>query len=146
MKSIHLWLRGFVSIILNLFLRVFAISTFLKFIHAPKNPKKGYPENNLPTYIFFISLPSGLPMDILNAPMSRVTCPNVENPENQLINFVIFTLNAQNWTAWFSGFSTFKKTQMAKTLRNGLSMCHFWSVAKVAPGFWCAKESKNLER
>ena len=50
-KSYQLWLRGFVSIILNPFLRVFAISAFLKVIHAPKNPNFRYPENNLPTYI-----------------------------------------------------------------------------------------------
>ena len=48
------WLRGFVLIILNLFLRNFAISAFLKVILA-----------------------------IGTFPMSRVTCPNVENPENQ---------------------------------------------------------------
>ena len=34
------------------FLRVFAISAFLKVIHAPQTPKRGYPENNLPTYNF----------------------------------------------------------------------------------------------
>ena len=51
-KSDQLWLRGFVSIILNPFLRVFAISAFLKVIHAPKTPNFRYPENNLPTYIF----------------------------------------------------------------------------------------------
>ena len=59
-KSNHLWLRGFVSIILNLVLRVFAISAFLKVIHAHKTLKKPqergyfrYPENNLPTYVFW---------------------------------------------------------------------------------------------
>jgi hypothetical protein len=36
-----LGLRGFISIILNPFLRVFAISAFLKVIHAPKTPKRG---------------------------------------------------------------------------------------------------------
>ena len=89
-KSDQLWLRGFVSIILNPFLRVFAISAFLKVIHAPKTPKRGYPENNLPTYIFFISLQSEFPMDLINTPMSRVTCPNVENPENQADQFWAF--------------------------------------------------------
>ena len=43
-KSDQLWLRGFVSIILNPFLRVFAISAFLKVIHAPKTPNFRYPE------------------------------------------------------------------------------------------------------
>ena len=40
-KSDQMWFRGFVSIILNPFLRVFAISAFLKVIHAPKTPKRG---------------------------------------------------------------------------------------------------------
>ena len=48
----QLWFRKFVSIILNPFLRVFAISAFLKVINAPKTPKFRYPEINLPTYIF----------------------------------------------------------------------------------------------
>ena len=48
----QLWFRGFVSIILNPFLRVFAISVFLKVIHAPKTSHFRYPKNNLPTYIF----------------------------------------------------------------------------------------------
>ena len=26
-------------------------------------------------------------MDLINTPMSRVTCPNVENPENQAVQF-----------------------------------------------------------
>ena len=46
---------------LNLILRVFAISAFLKVIHAPKTLKKPqergyfrYPENNLPTMFFEI--------------------------------------------------------------------------------------------
>jgi hypothetical protein len=34
-------LRGSVSLIINPFLRVFAISAFLKVIHAPKTPKRG---------------------------------------------------------------------------------------------------------
>ena len=40
-KSDQLWFRGFISIILNPFLRVFAISDFLKVIHAPKTPLRG---------------------------------------------------------------------------------------------------------
>ena len=36
-----MWFKGFISIILNPFLRVFAISAFLKVIHAPKTPKRG---------------------------------------------------------------------------------------------------------
>ena len=51
-KCDQLWFRGFVSIIINPFLRVFAISAFLKVIHAPKTSHFRYPENNLPTYIF----------------------------------------------------------------------------------------------
>jgi threonine/homoserine/homoserine lactone efflux protein len=34
-------LRGYILIILNPFLRVFAISVFLKVINAPKTPKRG---------------------------------------------------------------------------------------------------------
>ena len=48
----QLWFKGLVSIILNPFLRVFAISAFLKVIHAPKTSHFRYPQNNLPTYIF----------------------------------------------------------------------------------------------
>ena len=51
-KCDQLWFKGFVSIILNPFLRVFAISAFLKVIHAPKTSHFRYPKNNLPTYIF----------------------------------------------------------------------------------------------
>ena len=51
-KRDQLWFRRFVSIILNPFSRVFAISAFLKVIHAPKTSHFRYPENNLPTYIF----------------------------------------------------------------------------------------------
>ena len=29
-------------------------------------------------------------MDLINTPMSRVTCPNVENPENQAVQFWAF--------------------------------------------------------
>ena len=35
-------------------------------------------------------LQSGLPMDIINTPMSSVTCPNVENPENHAFQFWAF--------------------------------------------------------
>ena len=47
--AMPMWLRGFVSIILNPFLRVFAISAFLKVIQALKTPNFRYPDNNLPT-------------------------------------------------------------------------------------------------
>ena len=29
-------------------------------------------------------------MDLINTPMSRVTCPNVENPENRAVQFWAF--------------------------------------------------------
>ena len=29
-------------------------------------------------------------MDLINTPMSRVTCPNVENPDNQAVQFWAF--------------------------------------------------------
>ena len=41
MKWDQLWFRGFISIILYPFSRVFAISAFLKVIHAHKTPKRG---------------------------------------------------------------------------------------------------------
>ena len=40
-KYNQLFLRGFILIKLNPFQRVFAISAFLKVIHAPKTPKRG---------------------------------------------------------------------------------------------------------
>ena len=61
-KCDQLWFRGFVSIIINPFLRVFAISAFLKVIHAPKTPKRrgisGTPKITFP-HIFFQILAIG---------------------------------------------------------------------------------------
>ena len=34
---------------------------------------------------FFKSLQSGLPMNLLNTPMPRVSCPNDENPEGHFV-------------------------------------------------------------
>ena len=69
-KSNQLWLRGFISIILNPFLRVFAISAFLKVIHAPKTPiHKRAGVNQVPLKLtshiaILISLQSGLLMNL----------------------------------------------------------------------------------
>ena len=81
MKYNQLWLRGFVSIILNQFLRVFAISGHPR----PQSPQKRgyfrYPKK--PSYIYFFkSSQLGLPIRYINTPMSRVFCPSNENPEN----------------------------------------------------------------
>jgi hypothetical protein len=38
----------------------------------------------------FKSSQSGLPMNLLNTPMPRVSCPNDENPENQADQFRAF--------------------------------------------------------
>ena len=83
-------------------------------------------------------------MDLINTPMSRVTCPNVENPENQAVQFWAFKLEIPKTDRiglrgyekmyvgrLFSGYPllgvlgawmTFKNAEMAKTLRDGLSM------------------------
>ena len=88
MKSDHLCLRGSVSLLLNPFLRVLSISGFLKVMHAPKTPKRGVnqvPEKLTSSIAFFKSLQSGLPINLINTPMSRVSCPKEENPEKKKI-------------------------------------------------------------
>ena len=53
---------------------------------SQKKPKRGYPENSLPTYIF--SYPCNRDTHgPYKHPMSKFTCPNVENSENQAIQF-----------------------------------------------------------
>ena len=81
-----MWLRGSISLILNPFLRVLSISGFLKVIHAPKTPKRGFlqvPQKLTSSIAFFKYLQLGLPMNLINTSMSRVSCQNDENPENQ---------------------------------------------------------------
>jgi hypothetical protein len=63
-----------------------SISAFLKVIHAPKPLKT--PQKRVESGA--LSLQSGLPMDLINTPISRVSCPNDENPENQADEFGAF--------------------------------------------------------
>ena len=109
MKSGQLWLRGFISIILNALLRVFAISAFLKVIHAPKTPKRGFfqvPRKLTSSIAFFKSLQSGLPMNLKNTPMPRISYPQKENPEKKKLKKKSqkFFLNF-----FFSGFLSFRQ-------------------------------------
>ena len=96
-KSNHLWLRGFVSIMLNLILRVFAISAFLKVIHAPKTLKKPqergyfrYPENNLPTYIFWNPRNRNFSWTIYSPPYHWLLIQMVKIPRTRPINVGYF--------------------------------------------------------
>ena len=78
--------RGSVSLILNPFLRFFFTSAFLKVIHAPNTSKRGVnqvPQKSISPIAFFKSLQSGLPMNLINTPMPRVSCRNDENPEKK---------------------------------------------------------------
>ena len=74
-------MRKFVSIKLNPFLRVFAISAFLKVIHTPKTPVKrvfsSNPKINFPIVIF-IKSQSGLPINIVYTLMTRINCLKVK--------------------------------------------------------------------
>ena len=59
------------------FLRVLSISGFLKVIHAPKTPKRGFfqvPRKLTSSIAFFKSLHPGLPINLINTPISRVYC------------------------------------------------------------------------
>ena len=104
-----MWLRGSISVILNPFLRVLSISGFLKVMHAPKTPKRGVnqvPEKLTSSIAFFKSLQLGLPMNLINTPMPRVSCPNDENPEKKFFE----KKKSQNFffsKFFFSGFSSF---------------------------------------
>ena len=86
--------EGSVSLILKPSLRVFAISSFLKVVHTPQNPQKEgvnqVPRKWTSPIAIFISLQSGLPMDLINTPMSRVSCRNDENLENQADQLLSF--------------------------------------------------------
>ena len=108
-KSNQLWLRGFVSIILNPFLRVFTISAFLKVIHAPKTPKEGVFQvlRKLPSHIhFFKSSQLGLPIRYINTPMSRVSYLSNENPEKIFFENFSKKIFFQKFSKiFFSGFS-----------------------------------------
>ena len=59
----------------------------------PNPPKEGLNQESqkwTSPKAIFISLQSGLPMDLINTPISRVGCPSVENPENQADQFWAF--------------------------------------------------------
>ena len=78
----------FILLMLNPFLFcVFYHLSLFKGHLCPPNPQKRryfrYLESNLPTYIFFKSLQSGLPIRYINTPMSRVSCLSNENPEKK---------------------------------------------------------------
>ena len=88
------------------FLRVLSISGFLKVIHAPKTPKRGFfqvPRKLTSSIAFFKSLQSGLPINPINTPMSRVSCPKEENPE-KIFFFKIFEFwNLQGFEKRYGG-------------------------------------------
>ena len=66
-------------------LRVFAISAFLKVIHAPKTPKRGDTSgtsNVTFPHIFFQILAIGTSHRVYKQPISRVSCISNENSEN----------------------------------------------------------------
>ena len=69
----------------NPFLRFFP--AFLKFNHANQNSKEEgvnqVPQKWTSFKVIFICLQSGLPIDLMNTPMSRVSCLNVVNSENK---------------------------------------------------------------
>ena len=116
-----MWFRGFISIIINPFLRVFAISAFLKVIHAPKTPKRGGI--------------SGTP---------KITFPH--------IFFQILGRLFSGYLKWevLGAWMTFKKAEMAKTLKNGLSMIemnplnHNWSHFVILLGLTLHQFQKKL--
>ena len=73
--------EGPISLILKPFLRVFfSFQHFKRSSIIPKPPKEGL--NQVPlkwtsTIAIFKSLQSGIPMDLINNPISRVSCLNV---------------------------------------------------------------------
>ena len=69
-------------------------------MHAPKTPKRGVnqvPEKLTSSIAFFKSLQSGLPMNLINTPMPRVSCRNDENPE------IFFQFFSQDFHPWHEG-------------------------------------------
>ena len=55
---------------------------FLAFF-LPKRGLNQVPRKETSSITISISSQSGLPMDLINTPISKVSCLNVENPENQ---------------------------------------------------------------
>ena len=68
------------------------------------------------------SFQSYLTHSYINTPMSRVACPNVKNHENQANQVWAFSPSGYPLLGVLGAWMTFKKAEMAKTLRNGLSM------------------------
>ena len=112
-----MWFRGSISLIINQFLRVFSISGFLKVIHTLQTPpKRGVnqvPQKLTSSIAFFKSLQSGLPMNLINTPMPRVSCRNDENPEKKNFEKKIFLRFFFKFfffsNFFFSGFSSFRQ-------------------------------------
>ena len=50
-------------------------------------------------------------MDLINTSMSRVTCPNVENPENQAVQFWVFRVKMPKFDRPGFGHSTCQKVK-----------------------------------
>ena len=107
------------------FLRVLSISGFLKVIHAPKTPKRGFlqvPQKLTSSIAFFKSLQSGLPINLIDTPiflrfMGSPDCQDLNNAMEE-VNF---------WGTWknpllgvLGAWMTFKKPEMDKTLNNGV--------------------------
>jgi hypothetical protein len=70
-----------------------SISGFLKVIHTPKTPQRGFfqvLQKLISSIAFFKSSQLGLPINLLNTPMSRVSCRNDGNFENQADQFRAF--------------------------------------------------------
>ena len=61
-------------------------------------------------------------MDLINTPMPRVSCQNDENSEKKIGGV---------WRAWM----TFKKPEIEKTLRNGLSLSEMDPLNHIWLGF-----------
>ena len=130
------------------FLRVLSISGFLKVIHAPKTPKRGFlqvPRKLTSSIAFFKSLQSGLPINLINTPMSRVSCPKEENPEKKNFEkknffwfifwifffFKIFFLRIFFiWTnnSWHGGvYKVYGKSRL-QGFKNAMEEVNFWST------------------
>ena len=62
---------------------------FRVFFHKKRGVNQ-VPQKLTSSIAFFKSSQSGLPLNLLNTPMSRVSCRNDENPENQADQFRAF--------------------------------------------------------
>ena len=86
-----MWLKGSASHKLNPFPNVFFLFQLFDRSSTPPKPQRKGGESGIAKMDFlhrvFLSLQSGLPMDHINTPISRVSCLNVEYPENQADQF-----------------------------------------------------------